>query len=343
MLDLVRDALMELPHTLSSDETQLSIRCPHCGDSPRNMESKHFSIKIKPNPGEPLLCRCWRAACGYTGYLKTSDLALLGINDMRVIEELSAYNRTISKSMDKPFISRQESGFEVINLESEFTEAKLHYINSRLGTNMKITDLRMYKIQLGLYDLLEINSIKRLAFPKQFCDLLDRCCIGFISIYSDYMICRDVTKKMLTGKRYTNYRIRGKPDPTDMKIYSIPREVEIMNPRSTEINVAEGAFSILGAYLNTDIGNDRPNSIWLANCGSEFHNTIMHICRQYGFLKVRINIFSDSEIKLAKYRELHKSLSEKMDIRKFTVYYNHNAEDFGYSKELIAPEAVTIV
>ena len=341
-LPLVYEALTELPHKLSSDGTQLSLRCPHCGDSESNPDEKHFSIKIMPEQGEPLLCRCWRASCGYTGYLKTSDLALLGITDMNVVSELSAYNRSINKNLDRLFVSRIPKEYEAINLQSKHSDQKLAYLNKRLGTTFTLLDLRQYKIQLGLYDMLEINSIKRLAFPRNVCDLLDQYCIGFISIYNDYLICRDITPKCITGKRYTNYRISGKPDPNDVKLYSIPREIDLLNPKSTEINVAEGPFSILGAYLNTDIGNEKPNAIWLANCGADYHNTIMRICKQYGLLKVHINIWSDSEIKLDRYEKLYRSLKGRLDIRRFTVYYNRKAEDFGHSAKDIKVEKISL-
>lgn len=342
-LPLLYQALMDMPHTLSGDETQISIRCPKCGDSENNPDAKHFSIKIEPVDGEPVLCRCWRASCGYTGYLKSSDLMNMGITDMAVIGELSAYNRTIGKNLDNSFISRSVREYEVINLESKNTSAKLEYLNRRLGTSFSITDLRHYKIQLGLYDMLGINSIHRLAFAKSTCDLLDQYCIGFMSIYNDYLICRDITEKCITGKRYTNYRISGKPSPTDMKLYSIPREIDIMNPRATEINIAEGPFSILGAYLNSGYEISRPNSIWVANCGSEYHNTIMYLCKEYGLLKVRINIWSDSEIKITKYQKLLSQLKPRLDIRSFVVRYNDKAEDFGHTAKDIKMKEVSLV
>lgn len=342
-LPLLKEALMELPHDLSSDGVQLSIRCPYCGGSSNHPDKKSFSIKIEPDPGEPVLCQCWRASCGHTGYLKTTDLATLGITDMAVIMELSEYNRSISKYLDKPFAVKRKREFELINLESKSSDAKLAYLNKRLGRAFHLTDLRLYKIQLGLYDMLEINSIKRLSFPRKVCDLLDEHTIGFVSIYNDYLICRDISKGMETGKRYTNYRISGKPDPNDMKIYSIPRELNIMDPRSFEINVAEGPFSILGAYLNTGIGGNRSNSAWFANCGSDYRRTILHPCIQYGLLKVRLNIFSDSEVKLGKYQQLLRSLKDQLDIRSCTVYYNRAAEDFGHPMNEIKIEQSTLI
>lgn len=336
------EALCELPHDLSSDETQLSVRCPYCGDSSSNTDAKHFSIKIEPGENEPVLCRCWLAKCGHAGILKTYDLQLLGITDIEVISELSAYNRSINKSFDQIFIPRKPKVYEAVNLSTSDNGEKLRYINQRLGQNLTYPELRDYKIQLSLYDMLELNSIRRLAFSRERCDRLNQYAIGFISIYSDYLICRDITSDMRTGLRYTNYRISGKANPEDMKLYSIPREIDLLDPQSAIINIAEGPFSILGAYLNTDIGTEHPNSAWLANCGSDYRNNILFICKQYGLLKVRINIWSDSEIKVAKYQKLYNSLKSLLDIRRFTVYYNSKADDFGHAKKDIRVEAVTI-
>lgn len=341
-LPLLYEALCELPHKLSSDGSNISLRCPLCGDSSHDPDGKHFSIKIEPDDSEPVMYHCWLAKCGASGVLKTSDLQLLGITDMDVIMELSQYNRTINKNMDQLFVSRVPKKYEPVNLASQHNKAKLDYINQRLGTKLSFADMRIYKIQLSLYDMLNINGIKRLAFKKERCDLLDEYTVGFISIYSDYMICRDISKDLATGMRYTNYRISGKVNPEDMKLYSIPREIDLLDPHSAIINIAEGPFSILGAYLNTELGTEKPNSVWLANCGSDYRNNIIHVCKQYGLIKVHINIWSDSEIKLDKYKKLYQSLKSNLDIKQFHVLYNQRAEDFGHARKDIRPEIVTI-
>lgn len=341
-LPLLYEALCELPHKLSSDGRQISLSCIFCGDSSHDRDAKHLSIKIEPDDGEPVLYRCWLAKCGKSGILNTYVLQQLGITDLEVISELSAYNRSINKNYDKLFVVRKPKKYEPVNLASQYNEEKLAYINRRLGTNLTFGDMRTYKIQLSLYDMLNINSIKRLAFSRDRCDTLDAYTIGFISMYSDYLICRDITKDLKTGMRYTNYRISGKINPDDMKLYSIPREIDLLDPHSAIINIAEGPFSILGAYLNTDIGTERPNSVWIANCGSDYRNNILHVCKQYGLLKVRINIWSDSEVKLDKYQKLYQSLKDMLDIQAFRVLYNRKADDFGHARKDIRIETATI-
>ena len=178
------------------------------------------------------------------------------------------------------------------------------------------------------------NNIRKLTYINQR--------LGFISIFRDYMICRDITPDLVTGKRYYNYQIAGKKEEGDLKIYSIPRDIDLMDPHSAIINVAEGPFSILGAYLNTDLGRERPNNVWLANCGSEYTNTILRVCKQFGLLKVRINIWSDSEIKLNKYQKLYRDLKNRMNIRRMIIYYNRAAEDFGHAARNIEVQTATV-
>lgn len=326
----------------SGDGINCSIRCPFCGDSNSDPYPHSLSIKIDVEPGEALRYQCFRASCGAKGALKTSTLQELGITDISVISELAQYNMTVSKNFDKPFVVRQSRDYAIVNLPVGNNLEKLKYINRRLGVKLKPEDLKDYKIQLSLLDMLRLNDIKKLSVTKNAAKNLDVYCIGFISMFSDYMICRDVTPDQKTGMRYYTYRLAGKADPNDLKIYTIPREIDIMDPKSAVINVAEGPFSILGAYLNTDLGEERPNSVWAANCGSQYHNTILRICKQYGLLKVRLNIWSDSEIKLEFYEKLYKALKGRLDIRRMTVYYNDASDDFGHPKSEIKVREATI-
>ena len=311
------------------------IACPFCAENTTKQKAGNLSIKVDVEPGEPMFYNCFRAECGKSGILRTEDLQLMGCVDPDTIFELAAWNKEVNPRLEKKFIVKKDQGYQFANLNISDNKAKLDYINTRLGTSLTFMDLRNYKIQLGLYEFLRINYIDRLAFSPKFCNLLDEYTISFLSMYSDYLICRDITKKIVTGNRYTMYRIRGKPTEGDMKIYAIPTELDILTPKPVDINIAEGTFSILGAYLNTDTHRPKKRNIWLANCGSGYKNTLFHITRQYGLLNINLNIWSDSEIKLEKYEKLLKEAKYHMHINNATVYYNETAEDFGYPKNKI--------
>ena len=341
-LPLLCAALEDMENYHEGDGVNVSFKCPFCGDSNSDPDGHHFSLKVDVDPGEPLRYQCFRASCGVRGALKTSTLQEMGIRDMAVITELAQYNKTVSKDFDTPFVTREARDYAIVNLPVGNNLEKLKYINRRLGTAMSADQLKDFKIQLSLLDLLRINDIKKLSVSKTAARNLDVYAIGFISMFSDYMICRDVTPDMKTGMRYYTYRISGKPDPNDLRIYTIPHEIDIMDPKSAVINVAEGPFSILGAYLNTELGEERPNSVWAANCGSQYINTILRVCKQFGLLKVRINIWSDSEISIGAYKKLYNSLKGRLDIRRMTVYYNDISDDFGHPKSEIKVREATI-
>lgn len=341
VLPLLYDALSAMENfRLSSDGRNCTIKCPFCGGSSKDISS--LSIKIDVDKGEPIWYQCFRASCGVKGALNTTKLQEMGITDIDTVLELAQYNKTLGANFDKPFITKKKREYVTVNLPIKSNTAKLAYINGRLGTKLTCTELSQFKIQLSLMEMLRVNDIKRLAVSRDKAAILDAYSIGFVSMFDDYLICRDITPDKKTGMRYYMYRISGKPDPNDLKIYSIPREIDILDPRSAIINVAEGPFSILGAYLHTDIGTERKNSIWVANCGSQYTNTIMRICKQYGLLKVRLNIWSDSEIKIGFYRKLYSQLKNRLDIRRMTVYYNSKKEDFGHAKKDISIEAVSL-
>lgn len=342
-LDNVRDFLRtQRNYSESSDGIQAMCDCFECGGY-TTRTGGCMSVKIMPDEGEPMYYKCFRAACGASGILTPKVLEKMGCADVDTLMELAAYNKTLSIKSDKRFNAKRHRQFELVNLNTRDNRDKLAYINQRLGVNFTTSDLRKYKIQLGLYDFLNINGIRRLAYSKKYCDILDEHTVCFVSMYSDYLICRDISKDLRTGKRYTQYRANGTPEKTDMKLYCIPGEIDILDPNPADINIAEGSFSILGAYLHTDLGRDHKNSLWLANCGSEYKNTLMHIVKQYGLLDICLHIWSDSEIKVSKYERLIKEIKDRVHFSKVYIHYNTKAEDFGQPAKKIKVETIELI
>lgn len=341
----VENFLLSQPRArYESNQTYISCQCPFCGDSHKS-DHGHFYVKVELAENEPMWYHCFRAECDAKGKLTKTELEMMGCEDVQIIMDLTSYNQSITsgeKSYYKPFITRTKRDYELVNLDNSINQVKLKYVNHRLGTNFTTSDLRDYKIQLSLYDFLQINGIRRLSFNRQFCDLLNQYTIGFVSIYSDYIILRDISKKEYIGKRYTNYRTSGVATPSDTKIYCIPSEIDLLDPHPACINIGEGAFSILGAYLHTDLGREHRNSLWLANCGSEFKRTLMTVVKQYGLLDVSLHIWSDSEIKIEKYEKLIKEVSDRMNLVSVQVHYNDAAEDFGHAKKDIKVRTVEL-
>ena len=342
-LDLVREFLKsQKNYSESSDGIQIMCDCFECGGY-TSRSGGCLSIKIRPEPGEPMFYKCFRAACGASGMITPKILEKMGCSDVDTLMELADYNKTINIKSDTKFTAKRKREYELVNLNTRDNRDKLAYVNRRLGTNFTVMDLRDLKIQLSLYDFLNINSIRKLAYNKRYCDILDEFTIGFVSMYSDYLICRDISSDLKTGKRYTQYRTSGESDKTDMKLYCIPDEVDILSPEPADINIAEGAFSIIGAYLHTDLGRDHRNSLWLANCGSEYKNTLNHVIKQLGLLDVCLHIWSDSEIKVSKYEKLIEEMKSHVHFVSVQVHYNTKAEDFGQPANKIKVDTVELL
>lgn len=343
-INSVRDFLTSLPYAnVSTDQTHVMVRCPFCGDSPKSRTSTHFSIKMDVTDNTPMLYQCFQPdyRCQAKGILTTDVLMTLGCTNMDTLIDLAKFNTTISKKIEKYNIKKKKQ-YELVNLNTKLNNRKIEYINGRLGTKFHVDELRDMKIQLGLYDFLNLNNIHKLAFKEKMCDIIDQCCVGFVSMYSDYIIFRDISSSQLTKRRYTMYRTSGEPQIDDMKLYCMPTDIDLLDPNPANVNIAEGTFSILGAYHNTDIGKDMHNNLFLANCGTGYLKTIEHIAKQYGLVKMNINIFSDSEVKIHRYEKLYKTVDKRFDIVNFNVYYNVISDDFGHKRKDIKVSKIRI-
>ena len=331
-LGLVQEFLRSLPKFQpTADGSWATCECWVCGGYQDSSQGS-MSIKFNPDDGEVIGYNCFRASCGAHGMLKPEDLESMGCTDPNTLMELANHNANVSGKPSKKFIIKKQRNFALVNLNNENNQLKLQYVNKRLGTDFTVTDLRNYKIQLSLYDFLRINNIHQMPYNEKYCDVLNKWCIGFVSAYQDYLILRDISKKEFTGKRYTQYRIMGKAEKGDTKIYTIPGDIDLLDPHPADINLAEGAFSLLGAHLHTGkIGFQHPNSVWAANCGSQYKNTLTHLTKQYGLLDVCLHIWSDSEIKIEKYEQLVRDVKNQMNLISVQVHYNKKAEDFGHS------------
>lgn len=334
--DKIIEFLKSLPYaSVSGDGKQIMVRCPYCGDSRKDKTHTNFSIKLAREEGEPFLYKCFRAECEKSGLLTPDTLQLFGCYDSQILSDLATWNQKITKKFDKRFKVKKKREYEVVNVKSETSKRKLDYINYRLGTNWSFKELKDYRIQLSLYDFIRGNGIKKLAYKKEYVDTLDSTCIGFISMYRDYAILRDCTKSLVTGRRYHMYRTSGEIDPNDTKVYAIPTELDLLDPDPADINVAEGVFSLLGAYLHTSYGRDMRNSIFLANCGSEYKNTILGVCAQYGLVKINLHLWADSEVSLKKFKAIYSQIASMVKVEHATVYYNDASDDFGHSVDEI--------
>jgi len=159
--------------------------------------------------------------------------------------------------------------------------------------------------------------------------------LGFLSFDNSYIVFRDTNN--CWKSRYFNYKIHNVENPLNSKIYVIfNRKLDLL---SKEINLylTEGIIDTIAISLIhfPDIIKRKDSIIAAAN-GKGFLKVIREI-RKLGFLDIKLNIFSDSEIKMNFYRHIFsmdpifKNFSNKIEI-----FYNDKAEDFGVPKEKVS-------
>lgn len=334
-LNLLKDALLSLPRAkLSISGSEIAFRCPFCGDSKSDPYATSFSVNVDPNSEKFGQYQCFRANCQAHGILNNEFLYMIGFDRYEAQKDIIRFLSSRNIKIDGSYVSRQKNElYNVINTLDDVAEAKRNYINKRLGLNLSYEDLYRFKINLNLIDLLNINEIKIPHKLFNYYKLLSDYGISFISAYNDYAIIRDISKSGKLKKRYTNISIFGS-DKTITKAYCVPTQLDLLSPEPTIINIAEGAFDILGVYHHIDINKKYTNKLYIAACGSGIVNTLFAYIQQYGLINCKINIFADNDVSIDKFKKI-KKLEPYLLKYDVTVFYNTLSKDFGVPKNKI--------
>lgn len=331
----LRDALLSLPRAKRSiSGSEISFRCPFCGDSKSDPYATSFSVNVDPESEKFGQYQCFRANCQTHGIINSEFMYMIGFNNYEAEKDISKFIGGKSIKVDGVYKTRHKNELcNVINTYDEVSEVKRKYINKRLGLNLSYEDLYRFKINLDLLDLLKINDIDIPNKSMQYYRNLSDYGISFISAYNDYAIIRDISKSGKLKKRYTNISIFGS-DKSISKAYCIPTEFDLMCPEPTVINISEGAFDILGVYHHIKIDKKYNNKLYLAACGSGIVNTLFSYIQEYGIINCKINIFADSDVSIDKFNKV-KKLEPYLMKYDVNVFYNTMSKDFGVPKNQI--------
>lgn len=334
-LEHLKNALLQMPRAKTSiSGSEISFRCPFCGDSKSDPYAASFSVNVDPTSERFGQYQCFRAACLTHGIIDSEFMYMINLDKYEAEKDINKFIHNRNIKIDGKYKSRTKKElYNIINTRDELAEAKRSYINKRLGLNLSYEDIYKLKINLCLDDLLRINEIKIPSDKSFYYQNLSNYGISFISAYNDYVIIRDISKNGKLRKRYTNIPIFGK-DETISKAYAMPGKLDLLSAEPTVINIAEGAFDILGVYYHVKPDKKYSNQLYLAACGAGIENTLISFIRQYGLINCKINIFADADVDISKFKGIKKleSYLVKFDVR---VFYNTLEKDFGVPKNKI--------
>ena len=324
--------LKSLPGVEERSSTQLRCKCFLCGDSKKNPYKKRLGIKCDiSKPEEPILYNCFNCFRSgvftvdmmhqLEGFNPDVEMAIRSINKKALHNDGSTYNR---------YKNTKEISVKIPPLmNNEKSLRKAHYIYKERGFRIPIEDMEGLKIIWNLGDFLLLNNIKP---ANDYVNLLDRDYVGFLSVYNEYIIFRDITNKH--KMRYVKYNIFNVFDNSHA-FYRMTNRVNLLSEDDIHIIIAEGIFDLIGIRYHL-LNNNIENKLFLASCNGSFIDTIFHYIRK-GFVgeNIIIDCYQDNDTRLNFKNIREQMLPFIMSKGNFNVYYNVKSKDFGVPKENI--------
>ena len=280
---------------IASGGKEVVVRCLACGDS-SNPRHAHMYISVPQSADELSFYQCKR--CPAHGIVDDAFLRKYGCYDSRVLVDIVKHNSDVSK-MPKYRTLKSMDIFPLRNAyisNQAWNQNKLNYVNSRIGSNFSYEDILKLKIFLNLYDVLSQNNLS-ITRDERIVQSLNEHFIGFISYDNSYCTMRkidDIELYRILNKRYINYNLTGKPDDAK-NFYVIPTQINIEDPMTINIHIAEGAFDVLSVYYNLNHCNNYQN-IYISCSGKSYSQALSFILTETGIINYQIHIYSDNDV-----------------------------------------------
>lgn len=282
---------------IKASSIQYRIRCPICGDSPKNPKDAHCYIKCSYDPDEPLLFNCF--LCNAGGVVSEMFLEKLGVSS-------DLCNQVNNRRFNK--IASLKNFHNAINIGSPkasdaLVSPQARYIASRLGGGFTIDDLENFKIIWDLNNIYPYITDRRVrnSMPSNMNS------ISFLSDDKSSLLTRYFSDD---GSRWRKIKIFPSENRS---FYTIKATLDLFTSEDIEVNIAEGVLDVLSVYKNF---NECDNSIFIATLGSDYISGI-----EYTILKgligfnVTLKIYIDSDVdeqslkrRLKKYKWLFKNI-----------------------------------
>lgn len=276
-----------------SGGTELVCHCKYCPDS-RDPTHGHMYIKVPQSDSDPILFHCFK--CNTSGLVDSRSLMEWGIYDPVMGVEIDKLNKKASRYKKYNKYSRIWYPFVNHITNIDLANRKLEYLNTRIGTNLSITECLAQKIVLNLKDVLDFNMISSYTRHPSIIDQLNWNFIGFLSLDNNFINMRRICDEGIVYKsidsRYINYNIHDKHDNTE-KMYILPTSLDLTNPERVHIHIAEGPFDILSIKYN--LRKFDTNSIFAAITGSGYKGLVLYLINVFQIFYFDIHLYLDND------------------------------------------------
>jgi hypothetical protein len=311
-------------------KSEMSIRCPFCGDSKKDPRDMHLYIKMKPDndgiarfPFNCKLCPEKRRM------FNQQDIKTFDIQNQDLLNYLQ-YNLKNQGNT----ISLTRSNYIAPTLKSYALESnvqqKQQYLFDRLGSKDICINPFKYKIILDLVSFFKSNHLEPnydYQNVKQMLRNLHNHCIGFLSFDNSLINFREIDGKI--GQRYTQYKIYSekqlKDDATTSGFYAIPGKINSMGNNLTLV-MAEGSFDILRVYVDYFQNKDTQNTMLVSVSNANGYAPCITKFLEYGVMFDTIHIYGDDDVKIDTYKKYVKPI---VPDAKILLHTNELYKDFG--------------
>ena len=305
---------------LNARKTETNIRCPFCGDSKKSEYSAHLYIKNEP----PFTYYCQR--CTTSGMVTDKFLNLLQVYDAEfsanIRGKINEYMLNSGSRYRKKYVSSRTLTFTPPDVLTPGQQAKLSYIEGRVGFKLQEGDFEKFRIIVDLYDFCQKNSIDVSTFDRRTQALMQRLndqYVMFMTHDRSMINCRNLYPRDKNDRFYKIYLFEDEGDSG--RFYCLDNEIDL-NQRTFNIHIAEGIFDIMSVYHNIRNCEMDSSTLFISNNGKGYLYVLEYLAR-LGMLNCNIYIYCDSDVKLKALKRLLR-YSTNAQVNGVTVFYNEH-------------------
>ena len=269
----------------AAGKKELVLRCPYCGHT-SSAGKKHMYIGLSPD--KPYMFNCFKCEAG--GLVNRTFLNLLDIRDEELIQAIDIHNKEMRLSRGNSYSSNRirepQVAYDAFKVNYDIYPDKVNYINSRLGTNLSVSEMMNMKIIFD-FSFFKRQIMRYLGATESDFERIQRDYVGFLSVNNTSLSMRCIRQ---TDSKY-RYLI-CKLDDRDIynKAFCIPSSIPYTSDRIM-VHIAEGQFDIISIYNNM---TNRSTGIYFAAAGNKYSAVLKYILSK-GIMYMDIHLYFDND------------------------------------------------
>ena len=269
----------------AAGKKELVLRCPYCGHT-SSAGKKHMYIGLSKD--KPYMFNCFKCEAG--GLVNRTFLNLLDIRDEELIHAIDIHNKEMRISRGNSYASNRirepQVAYDAFEVNYDIYPDKVNYINSRLGTNLSVSEMMNMKIIFD-FSFFKRQIMRYLGATESDFERIQRDYVGFLSVNNTSLSMRCIRQ---TDSKY-RYLI-CKLDDRDIynKAFCIPSCIPYTSDRIM-VHIAEGQFDIISIYNNM---TNRSTGIYFAAAGNKYSAILKYILSK-GIMYMDIHLYFDND------------------------------------------------